>query len=134
MATPRLKILCVDDSQQLTAALAKLIGLQSDMEAVGMLNRADHLVTEARKLCADVVLLDLTMEGHNPLAALRALNEADDKIRVIVFSGISDPDVIEEALDAGAWGFIDKAQDPQVVLDSIRRVAAGEVVLPRGHR
>jgi DNA-binding NarL/FixJ family response regulator len=126
----RLKILCVDDSPRLTAAFVKLIALQPDMEPVGVLHRADGLVAEAAQRRPDIVLLDLTMEGQDPIAALAEMTDRDDHVRVIVFSGVSDERLIEEAMNAGAWGYVDKAQDPGRVLDAIRRVGAGEVVLP----
>jgi DNA-binding NarL/FixJ family response regulator len=131
MTSQPINILCVDDSPQLTAALMKFLALQPDMNPVGELNQADDLVAEAKRRQAHVVLLDLTMSGRNPIDALRSLTEADDQIRVIVYSGISDDEAVSDAIAAGAWGFVDKAQDPQHVLNTIRRVAKGEVVLPR---
>jgi len=127
----RLKILCVDDSPQLTAAFVKLIALQPDMEPVGVLHRADGLAAEAARRRPDIVLLDLTMDGQDPLSALADMAKADDRARVIVFTGVSDDKIIDQAMEAGAWGYVDKTQDPGQVLDAIRRVAAGEVVLPR---
>ena len=77
------------------------------------------------------MLLDLNLPGGGAIAAIREL-AANDNCRVVVCSGMSDPVTIKAALDAGAWGFVDKISPPTYTLDVIRKVAAGEFVLPLG--
>jgi DNA-binding NarL/FixJ family response regulator len=130
MTPPRIKVLCVDDSTRLIDAWARLFQRQNDLEMVASLNSADDLVETARELQPDVVLMDLTMDGKDPLEALRELARASPEIRVLVCTGHSDPDVIERVIDAGAWGFIPKVQEPSRIMDAIRSVAGGQMVLP----
>lgn len=131
MTSTPIKILCVDDSPQLTAALEKLFAAQADMQSVGVLHRADDLVKEASERQADVVLLDLTMDGQDPVGAIQELARQKPQMRVVVFSGLSDEDSIGRAIAAGAWGYVDKGELPTAILAAIRSVARGEVVLPR---
>ena len=123
-------VLCVDDSPRLTAAMAKLIDQQADMKTVGTLDRADELATKVRELGPAVVLLDLTMDGKDPLAALGEVVAAGLPTRVVVHSGHSDAEIAARALEAGAWGFVTKLDDPNKTLEAVRRVARGEGVVP----
>jgi two-component system response regulator DesR len=130
MGTPRIRVLCVDDSARLISAWTRLFERQPDLEMVASLNSADELVERARDLKPDVVLMDLTMAGRDPLEALRELATATPEVRVIVCSGHTDPSVIDRAVDAGAWGYVPKIQEPTRIMDAIRTVAGGQMVLP----
>jgi DNA-binding NarL/FixJ family response regulator len=78
-----------------------------------------------------VALLDLSMPGRDPLAVLSELRDTCPLCRVIVYSGYSDRQTVQEALAAGAWGLVDKITPPPEILGAIRRVAGGEAVFPR---
>ncbi|MBC7771972.1 MAG: response regulator transcription factor [Pyrinomonadaceae bacterium] len=128
----RIKVLLVDDDFGLRTAWEKLIRTQKDMELVCSLDRADEVVSIALDTKAQVVLLDLTMGGRDPLEVVAELVEQSDAVRVVVYSGHSDQRTVQLAIDAGAWGFADKLDPPLDVLETLRVVARGEVVFPRG--
>lgn len=124
-----LRLMCVDDSPSLTAAWERLFNAQSDMTVVATLNRADDLVATALEHKPDVVLLDLTMPGRAPLDAAAELAGALPTTRVLFCTGYTDSETVSRALDAGAWGFVDKGREPDRIMQAIRRVAKGEVVV-----
>jgi DNA-binding NarL/FixJ family response regulator len=124
MTRPRIRVLCVDDSTMFTSAWERLLSRQEDMECAGSLDRADELLTKARDSKADVVLLDLTMVGRDPLEAMAELKTACPQIKVVVCSGYSDRGRREQATKAGASGYVDKVDQPSRILDTLRRVTA----------
>ena len=128
--TPTIKVLCVDDNAKLRSAWGRLLGRERDIELVGVLATANDLVRTACEKGVDVVLLDLTMEGKDPLDAVADLARECPWVKVIIYSGSSSPEIIDRALGAGAWGYVDKLAEPERVIDAIRRVAGGDVVLP----
>jgi DNA-binding NarL/FixJ family response regulator len=130
MESARIRVLCVDDSDPFTAAWNRLLSIQPDMESAGTLNRADELVRVARDSRADVVLLDLTMVGRDPLDALSELRQTCPEIKVVVCSGWNDRARKERASQAGASGYVDKIEKPSRILDVLRKVAGGEVAAP----
>src|SRR5689334_10017359 len=94
----KIRVLCVDDSPDLAEMLARCINAEFDMESVGCLHSADNLAGEVERSHADVVLLDMTMPGKDPVAALADLAlfvayGRDPKVpaslvaRVIAYSG-----------------------------------------------
>lgn len=135
-----IRVLCIDDSRDITQLLGQCIEHQPDMKSVGSLSSANNLRAELEKSHPDVVLLDMSMPGDDPLVALRELTDAaragsganagggeHRAVRVIVFSGRCDKDAVDLASNAGAWGFISKDAQIPVILEAIRVVAAGNV-------
>ncbi len=116
----------MDDSPELTRAWEKYWRRQGDLLPVGSRDRADDLVEAVRTTGAQVVVLDLTMDGRDPLDALRELSRAAPHVRVIICSGYSDPSIVRPAMEAGAWSFVDKADEPQRMVEAIRAAARGK--------
>lgn len=123
MSTELIKVLLVDDNRRLISAWERLISQQPDMKFAGSLPCADDLTSTARSSGADVVLLDLTMDGRDPLAAVSELCKECPEIRTLIYSGHSRDDWYDRARDAGAAEFVDKGEDPGAILALIRRLA-----------
>jgi len=112
--------------------LARLIRDQPDLEDAGVLDRAEGLVDEVLGQRADVVVLDLTMPGPDPMGAIRALALRVPSCRVIAFSGYDDPEMKDEVRCAGAWGLVSKNGQPADIIRAIR--SAGGEAPPPGPR
>ncbi len=115
------RVLCVDDHPDIRKSLAMVLDAEDDMQCVGCLASADHLVQEVERLSPDVVLLDATMRGKNPFDAIRELTAAHPKVKTIVFTGHADADVFRNAKNAGACECVSKGVDPSALLDVIRQ-------------
>ena len=127
----KIRVMLVDDSRDVIEPLSYLIGIEADMECVGLLQSADGLGERARALSPDVLLIDARMPGRDSLEAIRELASQLPQIRSVVYSGFDDRELIDSAVDASAWGWVKKGDDPAILLKAIRSVAAGKVVFPR---
>ncbi|MHC5022353.1 MAG: response regulator [Planctomycetota bacterium] len=127
MIRTRTKILCVDDHAFLVEGLRARLALEADLEFVGHLERADHLVEEVRRREADVVLLDIEMPGTEPFEALQDLARQCPDTKAIILSAFVRDHYIDAAYQAGAWGYLCKSDPPETVIDGIRRVVRGEL-------
>lgn len=130
MQTDRLRVLVVDDEARLRAAWERLLRLQPDMELVGSLDRADELVAFIEGRETDVVLLDLSMPGQDPLTAIATAARVRPETKVVLFTGHNDPETARRAEVAGAWGMVDKLVEPLEIVDALRRVGGGERLFP----
>jgi DNA-binding NarL/FixJ family response regulator len=122
----KIRVLCVDDNEDIPLMLSRCIRSETDMEVAGVLHAADLLVEEVAKTKADVVLLDMNMPGKEPLDAVRELaatRRNGEGVRIIAFSGSSDRRAMDQATEAGVWGFVSKDEEVTVVLDAIREAA-----------
>ncbi|MDJ0878236.1 MAG: response regulator transcription factor [Halieaceae bacterium] len=90
-------------------------------EALGVLDGAD----------VDLALLDLNMPGTDGLSALQKIHEAHPAVQIAVLSGMDDPDLIRDAIDQGASGFVPKASSSEVLVAALKLILAGGVYLPQ---
>ena len=123
------RVLGVDDNVALAALLGMMIEDADGLEGVGWLNQADRLLTEIALLLPDVVLLDMSMPGQDPLQVLREVALKFPDVRVLVISGFTQTEYVDRAIEAGAWGYVSKGSDPGNILSAIHKVARGEFVL-----
>lgn len=132
MSSPAvIRVLCVDDSAEITRLYERALERETDLQCVGTLNSADALVEAARRLSPDVVLLDLNMPGREPLEAIEELTGAAPQCKVLAFTGDDGPVSVDRAVQAGAWGLVSKHGDLDAVIAAIRRVSRGEMVMPQ---
>ena len=78
----------------------------------------------------DLVLLDLKMPGMNGLAGMKSVQLARSGVPIVILSGETNPDVIRNALQAGAAGFLPKTMRGTAMLNALRLILAGERYVP----
>jgi DNA-binding NarL/FixJ family response regulator len=126
----KIRLLCVDDHEEMRRLFEIVLGSQAEFDLVGTLESADHLEEHVANLRPDVVLLDLSMPGRRPLEALRSVRSRSAGVRFLVTTAHDNPEIVDHALDAGAHGFVTKGGEFDQLTDAIRRVARDEIVRP----
>ena len=126
-----IRVVLVDDQALIRAGFRAIIDSASDLEVVGEADDGADALDVIREARADVVLMDIRMPGRDGIATTRAITEDDDLagVRVIVLTTFELDEYVVAAMGAGASGFLDKGVDPDVLLDAIRVVAAGDALL-----
>lgn len=128
------RIIIVDDQPLVRSGIAMLVGAEDDLEVVGQGQDGAEAVALAVELAPDVVLMDVRMPGTDGVAATRELVERGiagagaDRSRILMLSTYND-EAVDEALRAGAAGFVLKDAAPEELVIAIRRVAAGDAWL-----
>lgn len=79
----------------------------------------------------DLVLLDYHLPDMDGLAALGVLGRRHPELPVVILSGSANPSIMQRAMEQGAAGFITKSGLSDELLSALRRVLAGEVVMPK---
>lgn len=126
MTTKAIRILCVDDHEFLVEGLKARLNAEADMECVGRLPTADGLISKVRETDANIVLLDIEMPGLDAFEALRDLVRQSPDVRVIMLSAYVRDSYIDTAYQAGAWGYLSKADDPDEIVKAVKQVAQGK--------
>ncbi|MHC5025446.1 MAG: response regulator [Planctomycetota bacterium] len=121
-----IRVLSVDDHAFLGEGLKTRLEVEADIEFVGWIESADTLVASVREHEADVVLLDIEMPGRDPFDAVRDLKSASENTKVIFLSAYIRDTYLDEALQAGAWGYLGKSDEPDAVVAAIRQVMNDE--------
>ncbi len=127
--TPAIRLLIVDDDPLVRSALGLMLGGQPDVEVVGHAGDGREGLALASSLHPDVVLMDIRMPVLNGLEATRELHARPEPPRVIVLTTFDADEHVVAALAAGADGFLLKDTPPPLILEAIRKVAAGEPML-----
>ena len=122
-------VVVVDDNPLVVDALRRRIALEGDLTMLGALTERDDIVSRLAELQPDVVLLDIDIPGVDGFEVVRRLGREQPDVRVVMFTGHARKDYFEQALASGAWGFVLKSAPTQHLLDAVRRVSRGEVVI-----
>jgi DNA-binding NarL/FixJ family response regulator len=122
-----LRVVTVDDHQLMLDAIRITLEEAEGIEVVGeALSGSEALPLIARTL-PDIVLLDIRMPNMDGLACLGRIRERHPNIKVVILSGIDEPEQIRTALEQGACAFVVKHVDPQDLPSALRQAAAGTV-------
>lgn len=122
-------VLIADDEELIRQALRWVINAAIDVSVLGEARDGAEAIEASARLVPDVVLMDLRMPGVSGLEAIGRIRSAQPSVKTLVVSTFAEEHNIVMALRAGANGFIVKDSSPDIVLDSIRDVHRGEVVL-----
>jgi two-component system, NarL family, nitrate/nitrite response regulator NarL len=124
-------VLC-DDQKLLCDALTAALE-QHDHEVVAVATTASAGVAAVAEHDPDVCLLDLCFpDAENGLDAARAIAEHHPSTKVLVLSGVGDPQKLSEAVGIGVAGFIPKDQTPAEIANALDVIAAGGTVFDMG--
>jgi len=129
-------ILLVDDHPLLRQALRDLLEKEDDFEIVAEAGDGEEAVRLATKLVPDVVVMDIGIPKLNGLEATRQIKAACRNTAVLVLTVHSDDQYILGILQAGAAGYLVKSVFGDEVVQAIRAVVTGDMVLspPIGQR
>jgi DNA-binding NarL/FixJ family response regulator len=124
-----IRVLVADDQALVRDGFRALIEREPDLDVVGEACDGVEAVDLARRVRADVVLMDIRMPRLDGLAATRAILGGVDPPRVIVLTTFDRNEWVFEALRAGASGFLLKDVRAEALADAIRVVHAGDALL-----
>jgi DNA-binding NarL/FixJ family response regulator len=124
-----IRVLLADDEVLVRSGLRVLLGAEPDIEVVGEAADGREAVDRARELQPDVVVLDVRMPRLDGVGATREIASWPRRPRVLVLTTFDLDEVVDDALDAGADGFLLKRATPEQVIDGIRTVHAGDALV-----
>ncbi|MFI6864786.1 response regulator [Streptomyces sp. NPDC050421] len=123
------RLIVVDDDPLVRAGLTLMLGGAADIDIVGEGADGSEAAELVDRLRPDVVLMDIRMPVMDGLTATEALRSRPDAPEIIVLTTFHADEQVLRAIRAGAAGFVLKDTPPAQIVDSVRRVAAGDPVL-----
>ena len=128
-ATKPIRILLIDDHTVVRTALRMVIQGEAEFKVVGEAgNKSDGLKLAAQEQ-PNIILLDIDLGGENGLDLIPELLGAAERARIIVLTGVRDPEIHHQAVSLGAMGVVRKEKAIEVLIGAIERVHAGEAWL-----
>jgi two-component system, NarL family, nitrate/nitrite response regulator NarL len=127
-----MKILLADDHDLVRDTLAAFLENEPDITVRTAANLPDALQIVDSEGAFDLVILDYTMPGMEGLSGLNQMIAANGAKPVAILSGTADRTVAEQAIKAGAVGFVPKTLAAKSIVSAIKFMASGEVFAPFG--
>ncbi|WP_083983407.1 response regulator [Actinomadura hibisca] len=124
-----IRVLIADDHPIVRQGLRTFLGVQADIEVVGEAEDGVSAVSLAESLEPDIVLMDLKMPGADGLAALTELRARGVRARVLVLTSVTERGHVLPAVQAGAAGYLYKDVEPRALVQAIKAVHDGHVLL-----
>lgn len=124
-----IRVLLVDDHAVVRIGLADFLFAYDDLELVGEASSGEVAVSMCERVKPDVVLMDLVMPGMDGAEATRAIRQACPDIQVIALTSYKDEDLVQNAIQAGAIGYLLKNVTADELAEAIRNAKAGRPTL-----
>jgi DNA-binding NarL/FixJ family response regulator len=126
-----IRVLIADDHPVVREGLAAILRSEPDIQVVAEATDGAHACALYDQHLPDVVILDLRMPRKDGLQVVTELmSSRRPKPRIIVMTTYETEDDVRRALQAGAKSYLVKGALPEQILETVRRVAAGEALVP----
>lgn len=122
-----IRILLVDDHPIVRQGLRTLLEGHSGWQVIGEASDGEEAVEKAKDLSPDVMVLDVTMPRMNGLEACRLLRQECPRLEILFVTQHDSPQMMREALEAGARGYVVKSNAARDLLAAVDAVSQHRV-------
>jgi DNA-binding NarL/FixJ family response regulator len=123
------RVLVVDAQAVTRAGLRRLLEGSPDITVVGEARDGVQAVSETMELGPQVVIMDALLPNGQSLEALRQIKQLNPETRVLLLSSLDREDYLYETLRAGADGYVLKDIAANELVEAVRTVARGEILV-----
>ncbi len=125
----RRRVLIVDDHPVVRRGLRTMLEGETWVEEVAEADTVAAAIREAVSRQAQVIAMDVVLPDGDGVEATRRIVRAVPDVKVLMLTMADDEEVVATALQAGACGYVLKDTDPDTIVDALRTVAGGGIVL-----
>ena len=128
-ATKAIRVMIVDDHAMVRKGLVTFLKNAPDLELVGEARDGREAIEACERLRPDVILMDLVMPELGGVAATRTIHQRRPDVRVIALTSFQEKELVQDALQAGAIGYLLKNLSGEELVEAIRQAHAGRPTL-----
>ena len=129
MDTDRIRVFLLDDHEVVRRGLHDLLESEGDIEIVGESGSAREATARIPALRPDVAVLDARLPDGSGIDVCRDVRSTDPSIKALILTSYDDDEALFAAIMAGAAGYVLKQIGAGDLVDSVRRVAAGQSLI-----
>jgi DNA-binding NarL/FixJ family response regulator len=126
---PKARLLVVEDHFFMREGIKAILERDEALEVAGEARDAREAISRCRDLHPDLILMDVSMPEMDGIEATRRIKGLYPHTTVLILTSRSDPQLLMEAVKAGAAGYVLKGDSQNRMLDAIRAVLGGETYL-----
>jgi DNA-binding NarL/FixJ family response regulator len=124
-----IKVVIADDHSLVRQGLRRYLELADDIVIVGEASTGAEVIAEVERQSPDIALLDIRMPDMDGLEAAATICGKFPDVGVIMLTAYDDRQLVVDAVRAGARGYVLKARDAEHLTQTVRLVAAGNLVI-----
>ncbi len=124
-----IRILLVDDHAVVRSGLGAFLSVHPDLELVGEAENGEQAVVRAGLLHPDVILMDLMMPVMDGVTAIAAIKKQNPAIQIIALTSFQEDELVQNALKAGAVGYLMKNVSARELAAAIHAAKDGRLTL-----
>jgi two-component system, NarL family, response regulator LiaR len=124
-----IRVMIVDDHTMVRRGLATILKVFDDLQLVGEAENGAEAIKLCGEVLPDVVLMDMVMPDMDGAATTRAICQKYPKVQVIALTSFKEGDLVKNALEAGAIGYLLKDVSADDLVRAIRAAHAGRATL-----
>jgi len=125
MGARSIRVLVVEDFEPWRRFISSTLQKQPELEISGQISDGLEAVRQAQELQPDLILLDIGLPTINGIEAARRIREVSPASKILFVSETRSPEIAEEALNAGAGGYVLKSDAASDLLPAIKAVLQG---------
>jgi DNA-binding NarL/FixJ family response regulator len=123
--SPLIRVILADTQAIFRAGLRKIFALEDDIRVVGQAETLPQTQSAVTKFSADVLIFEAALTP-NPVEAVTELLRQAPQLKIVVVTAASDEQLTLDLFRRGAHGILSREVEPEVLVDCLRKVAAGE--------
>lgn len=125
----QIRVAVVEDQRLVLELLAAILAREPDIAVVGTVQTGRQAIDMSSSLLPDVLLLDICLPDFSGIEVVRVVRKQVLGMRIIALSIHSEPDLVREALEAGARGYVLKSAAVNELIAALRAVVGGSIYL-----
>ena len=129
-STNRIRVMLVDDHPIMRKGLRDVLEDSGAFDVVGRAADGAEAVRTAEESRPDVIVMDVMMPKKNGVEACRDILDLLPDAKVLMLTASTEEDAVTEAIAAGATGFVQKYSGSDELVDTLRQVAEGRLMIP----
>ena len=126
------RVLVVDDFEPFRQFIRSMLQKRLELQVICEVSDGPEAVRKAEELQPDLILLDIGLPTLNGIEAARRIRKLSPESKILFVSQESSADVVQEALNLGAAGYVLKAQDGSELLAAVDAVLEGNQFVSSG--
>ena len=124
-----IQTLLADDHTLFRKGVRTILDQMEQIDVVGEAATGEEVVSQARKLVPDVILMDIKMPGMSGIEATRQILKEHPHIGVVLVTMFDDPESVFSGMRAGVCGYVLKEAEPEELQRAVEAAYRGEVIL-----
>jgi NarL family two-component system response regulator LiaR len=128
-ASQLIRVMLVDDHAMVRRGLATFLKIFDDLQLVGEAESGEAAIRLCAEVLPDVILMDMVLPGMDGAASTRLIRQRFPQVQVIALTSFKTSDLVRNALEAGAIGYLLKDVTAEELVQAIRAAHAGRSTL-----